>query len=85
MFVSPALLLLALQQIVRQVSDLILWGDTGIALWAGTIVAPCIDDVYLFAPQQPSQSISWRRGAGEDLLHGYVDEPRLRLRCDEPA
>lgn len=30
--------------------DLILWGDNGIAAWAGALIAPARDDVYLLSP-----------------------------------
>jgi hypothetical protein len=37
------------QHTVARVNDLILWGDSGITAWRGSLVVPAIDDVYLMA------------------------------------
>jgi hypothetical protein len=40
-----------LQHTVEQVTkDVILWGDNGIAGWAGGLVLPCVEDVYVASP-----------------------------------
>jgi hypothetical protein len=38
------------QHTVRQINELVLWGDPGIAKWRGAVVAPCVDDVWLLPP-----------------------------------
>jgi hypothetical protein len=35
------------QHIVRQINELILWGDPGWAKWRGAFVVPAVDDVWL--------------------------------------
>jgi hypothetical protein len=47
------------QQQLRLVSpNLVLWHDSGLASWEGRVVAPCLDDVYLLAPDQPPAGVS---------------------------
>lgn len=58
------------QHRVAQVSkDIILWGDPGLAGWAGAFVVPAIDDVYLFSLDGSSQQIS---DAIRPLYRSYV-------------
>jgi hypothetical protein len=47
------------QQQLAQISrDLILWGSSGIAAWAGALVVPALDDVYLLDTGGPQGVIS---------------------------
>lgn len=48
-----------LQNTVSQVNkDVILWGDPGISGWAGALVVPAVDDVYLFTLDGQARPIS---------------------------
>jgi hypothetical protein len=56
--------------------DLILWGDAGVAAWAGRFVVPAVDDVWLFSLDGPPEIISGSRFPGDGgirtLYRGYV-------------
>lgn len=47
-----------IQMTVDRVNELILWGDPGIARYAGALVVPAVDDVWLFGLGSPPQSIT---------------------------
>jgi hypothetical protein len=58
------------QQRVEQVApDLVLWDNLGIAGWRGTVVAPCVDDVYLVDSVASMRPIT---GGMRSLYRSYV-------------
>lgn len=63
-----------IQHTVQRVSDLILWGDPGITGYAGRLIVPAIDDVWLFAPGEPPQPVSGDSGNEKirPLYRSYV-------------
>lgn len=60
----------------RASRDVILWGDPGIAAWAGNLVVPAVDDVFLFAPSGEARQISGNRyrsdGGIRPIYRSYV-------------
>lgn len=57
------------QQLGRLAPNVVLWNDRGLAAWDGRVVAPALDDVYLFAPGSAPAVIS--RGI-RSLYRSYV-------------
>lgn len=45
-------------QVQRVNGDVVLWDDPGLASWAGAVLVPALDDVYLFSLDQAPQPIS---------------------------
>lgn len=57
------------QTVSRGNSDVVLWGDAGIAQWAGGFIVPAVDDVFALGPDMSATPISESiRG----LYRGYV-------------
>lgn len=60
-----------IQQSVEQVNkDLVLWGDAGIAAWAGGLLVPAVDDVYAVGADGSAVPVST---AIRPLYREYVD------------
>lgn len=58
------------QRLDHVAPNLVLWDNRGIAGWRGAIVAPCVDDVYVFEGGAGSRPIG---GGMRRLYRSYVD------------
>jgi hypothetical protein len=57
------------QQVELVSGDIVLWGDLGVASWAGNVVAPALDDIYLIGPDGGLQTLT---DAIRPLYRSYV-------------
>lgn len=66
------------QQTVRRVGgEIVLWGDLGVSSWAGGVIVPAVDDVYILGADGPSVTLTGARqsswdGGIRDLYRSYV-------------
>jgi hypothetical protein len=62
------------QSVVRVTSDVVLWGDRGIAGWQGGVIVPATDDVRLMTADGQSVSVTGDPGNSRvrDLYRSYV-------------
>lgn len=64
------------QQVTQLSKDMLLWGDLGVAAWAGSVIVPAFDDLYLLNVDGTAKPISGERFRGDEgirsLYRSYV-------------